>query len=144
MLDTGATHNFVVACMVEKLGLKLSKFPSRLKAVNSEALPVTGIPYAVPLKVGEWFGKVNFLVVLDDFDTILGNEYFVLAKEMLMHFLGGLLIMDEKQSCFVLAVREVPPASGSSKDGTLSAMQLKHGLRRRDVTYLVALRYVWG
>jgi hypothetical protein len=84
MLDTSATHNFVAARMVKKFGRKLSKCPSRLKAVNSEAQPVTGIAYLVHLKVGEWFGKVNFLVVpLDDFDVILGNEFFVLARAVL-------------------------------------------------------------
>jgi hypothetical protein len=37
MMDTGDTHNFVATCMVEQLRLKLTKRPSRLKAVNSES-----------------------------------------------------------------------------------------------------------
>jgi hypothetical protein len=143
MLDTGATHNFVAARMVEKLGLKLSKCPSRLKAVNSEAQPVAGIAYSVHLKVGEWSGKVNFLVVpLDDFDVILGNEFFVLAKAVPMPFVGGLLIMDEKQPCFVRAARGAPHSDKGSKESTLSAMQLKQGLRRGEVTYLAAMREI--
>jgi hypothetical protein len=36
MMDNGATHNFVPSRMVEQRGLKLTKCPSRLKAVNSE------------------------------------------------------------------------------------------------------------
>ena len=40
-----------------------------------------GITYGVKLKVGEWTGKVNFLVMeLDDFDVILGDEFLVAAK----------------------------------------------------------------
>ena len=36
MLDSGATHNFVADRMVQRLGLKVSKCPSRIKAINSE------------------------------------------------------------------------------------------------------------
>jgi hypothetical protein len=105
---------------------------------------MVGIAYAVSLKVGEWLGKVNFLVVpLDDFDIILGNEFFVLAKAIPMPFLGGMLIMDESQPCFVKAVRkELPSLHKGSKDGVLSTMQLKHGLRKGEITYLAALREV--
>jgi hypothetical protein len=53
MIDTGATHNFVAAHMVEQLGLKLTKCSSRLKEVNSESQSVVGIAYVVSLKVGE-------------------------------------------------------------------------------------------
>jgi hypothetical protein len=35
MLDIGATHNFVSAHMVGVLGLKVSNYPNRLKAINS-------------------------------------------------------------------------------------------------------------
>jgi hypothetical protein len=97
MLDIGATHNFVASHMVEMLGLKMSNCPNRLKAMNSESQLVNGIAHAVSLKVGDWSGKVKFLVVpLDDFDIILGNMFFVLAKAVPMPFFGGLLIMDEK------------------------------------------------
>jgi hypothetical protein len=103
-----------------------------------------GIAYVVPLKVGEWSGKVNLLIVpLDDFEIILGNEFFVLAKVIPMPFLGGMLIIDESQPCFVKVVRkELPPPFKGSKDGVLSAMQLKHGLRRGEITYLATLREV--
>jgi hypothetical protein len=96
------------------------------------------------LKVGDWSGKVTFLAVtLDDFDIILGNMYFVLAKAVPMHFLGGLLIMDEKQPYFVRAIkRELLTGGSSKKKGILLAMQLKDGLRMGDVTYLAALREV--
>jgi hypothetical protein len=142
MLDTGATHNFVAAHMVEKLGLKVGNCPNQLKAVNSEAQPVIGMAHAVSLRVGDWTGKVTFLVVpLDDFDIILGNAFFVLAKAVPMPFLGGLLIMDEEQPCFVKATKK-DVGECSKKKGFISAMQLKDGLRRREVTYLAALREV--
>ena len=56
-----------------------------------------GIAYGVKFKVGEWIGKVNFLVMeLDDFDVILGDEFLVATKAVLLPFIGVLLILDEK------------------------------------------------
>ena len=98
MLDTGATHKFVDESMVQQLGLKVSKCPSKIKAVNSEAKLVSGIAFGVRFKVGEWTGKVNFLIMkLDDFDVILGDEFF---KAALVPFIGVMLIFDERQPCY--------------------------------------------
>ena len=36
MLDSGATHNFVADRMVQRLGLKVSRCPSKIKAINSK------------------------------------------------------------------------------------------------------------
>ena len=56
MLDIGATHNFVDECMVQQLGLKVIKCPSKIKAVNLEAKPFFGIAFVVKFKVGKWTG----------------------------------------------------------------------------------------
>ena len=97
MFDTSATHNFVDEGMVQQLGLKVSKCPSKIKALNSEAKPISGINFGVRFKVEEWTGKVNFLIMkLDDFDVILGDEFFVAAKAALLPFIGVMLIFDEK------------------------------------------------
>ena len=52
MLDTGATHNFVANCMVQQLGLKVSKCPSKIKVVNFEVKPNSGIAFAFDHAVG--------------------------------------------------------------------------------------------
>ena len=97
MLDTGATYNFVDENMIQQLGLKLSKCPSKIKAVNSKTKHVSGIAFGVNFKVGEWVGNVNFLIIkLDDFDIILGDEFFVAAKAALLPFIGVIFIFDEK------------------------------------------------
>lgn len=77
------------------------------------------------LKVGEWFGKVAFLVVtlmiLMSYLAIC--FFFALAKAIPMPFFGGLLIMDEKQPCFVRAIKkELPTRDSSKKNGVHSAM----------------------
>ena len=97
MLDSSATHNFVVYRMVQRLGLKVSKCLSKIKAINSEAKPMLGIAYGVKFKVGKWTRKLNFLVMeLDDFDVILGDKFLVVAKTTLLPFIGVLLVLDEK------------------------------------------------
>ncbi|XP_065632783.1 uncharacterized protein LOC136068889 isoform X1 [Quercus suber] len=140
MLDSGATHNFVADWMVQRLGLKVSKYPSKIKAVNSEAKPVLGIAYRVKFKVGEWTGKVNFLVMeLDDFDVIL-DEFLVAAKAALLPFLGILLILDEKQPYYIFVRRGAGNSKISKgKEPMVSAMQIEHGLKKGETTYLATL-----
>ena len=43
MVDTGATHNFISASEAKRLGLKLEEDVGRMKAVNSKALPTSGL-----------------------------------------------------------------------------------------------------
>ena len=52
MLNSGANHNFVADRMVQRLSLKVSKCPSKIKAINSKEKPVLGIAYGVKFKVG--------------------------------------------------------------------------------------------
>ena len=95
MLDTGATHNFFDESMVQQLGLKVSKCPNKIKAINSEAKPVSGIAFGVRFKVGERTGKVNFLIMkLDDFDVIMGDVFSMAAKATLLPFISVMLIFD--------------------------------------------------
>ena len=54
---------------------------------------------------------------------------------MLLPFLCSMAILKEEKSCMVLIVTE-----GSPKTLTLSAMQVKKGLKRKDVTYLTILK----
>ena len=97
MLDTSVTHNFVDESMVQQFGLNVSKCPSKINAVNSEAKPISGIAFGVRFMVGKWTGKVNFLIMkLDDFDVILSDEFFVATKATLLPFAGVMPIFDEK------------------------------------------------
>ena len=127
--------------MVQRLGLKVSKCPSKINAVKSEAKPVLGITYGVKFKVGEWTGNVNFLVMeLDDFDVILGDEFLLAAKATLLPFLGVLLILDKKQPCYV----PVRCGAGNSKtskgkEPMVLDMQVEHGLKKGEMTYLATL-----
>ena len=76
-------------------------------------------------------------VPLDDFDFIVGNDFFQRAKVDLLPHLNGLLIMDEKQPCFVPSINKPPKRPSGEK--TLSALQLEKGLRKGEQTYVAAI-----
>ena len=69
---------------------------------------------------------MNFLIMkLDDFDVILGDEFYVAA---LLPFIGVMLIFNEKQPCYV-PIRHVVGNSKTSKgkEPMVSAMQVSMG-----------------
>lgn len=71
--------------------------------------------------MGNWKGTINFLSVpLDDFDFILGNEFFQRTKVALLPHLNVMLIMDKMQSCYVEGLGKLPKKS--SKEGTISTL----------------------
>ena len=138
MMDSGATHNFVATRESERLGLNLREDTSQIKAVNSKAQKIQGIAKNVAVQVGNWKGKCNLMCVqLDDFDLILGVDFFLKAKVALLSHLGGLMFLEESMPCFVQAIQE-----GSGKKNQqpelLSAIQLKKGLKQGLETYVAA------
>ena len=135
MLDTGATNNFVSPAMAEHLGLEVVKSQSQVKAVNSRAQNIQGTTTFV-LEIGTWKQECGFVVLsLDDFDFILGMEFFVQAKAVAMPHLGGLLIADERCPSFV------PVESGqvAEKSAREAVSQKKSGVKRRETTRIAAL-----
>jgi hypothetical protein len=49
MLDSSATHMFIADRLVKELGLWLSYSHTLMKAVNSKAQRIAGVPYDVPI-----------------------------------------------------------------------------------------------
>ena len=84
---------------------------------------------------------MNLMVVpLDDFDVILGNDFFRTAKVALMPYLCGLLISDERAPCFVPGCNKPDDNKGVKRNAsTLSAIQIQNGLKKGVMTYLAAL-----
>ncbi|RVW98465.1 Transposon Tf2-8 polyprotein [Vitis vinifera] len=138
LVDSGATHNFVATKEAARLGLRLEEDTSRIKAVNSKAQKIQGVAKNVPMKIGDWEGMCSLLCVpLDDFDLILGVDFLLRAKVALIPHLGGLMVLEEKQPCFVQALRAKDGGKGQPE--MLSAIQLKKGLKRGQETYVAAL-----
>nr|CAD1838443.1 unnamed protein product [Ananas comosus var. bracteatus] len=139
MVDTGATHNFIATGEAERLGLTLSKDGSRMKAVNSKVQPIAGLAKEVPVSIGSWTGKANFMSVpLDDFQVILGMEFLQTARGVPMPFLDALCMMGDESPCVVPVVRKTTDAR------QISALQLKKGVKRGELTYVAALKLETG
>ena len=80
----------------------MAKNLSRIKTVYSQAQVVQGIAFGIQVVVCRWDDKMDLMVVpLDDFDMILGNDFFIAAKMAILPHLFGLLISNEKP-CFVV------------------------------------------
>jgi hypothetical protein len=110
-----------------------------MKAVNLEARPIMGAS-DMSFTVGSWVGKCNFTTVsLDDFDVILGVDFFLSVEVSVMPHLGGILICDDKSPSFVSSIFVDQSDRVNKNKGLLSAMQLKDGLRQGDMTYLAIL-----
>ena len=64
-------------------------------------------------------------------------DFFLKSKAALIPHLGGLMILEEKKSCFVPVVKGKGEKHGKAE--MVSALQLKKGLKRGQETYLAVL-----
>ncbi|KAL6326371.1 hypothetical protein AAG906_007876 [Vitis piasezkii] len=136
LVDTGATHNFVSEEEARRLELQASKEGGWLKAVNSAAKPSHGVARGVTMHIGSWEGRVDFIVApMDDFKMVLGMDFLQKVKAVPLPFLRSMAILEEEKPCMVPTVTE-----GTLKTPMLSAMQVKKGLKREEVTYLATLK----
>ncbi|KAK3016453.1 hypothetical protein RJ639_007808 [Escallonia herrerae] len=135
MVDTGATHNYISSTEVERLGLTLEKGCGRVKAINSAAQPVAGIARSVLIKIGPYEGRTNFsVVIMDDFKLILGLEFLHDTKTTVMPCTNSLVMLGNKPCV-------IPTISSRVGERSISALQLKRGLKRDETTYLTMLRW---
>ncbi|KAL0307250.1 UNVERIFIED_CONTAM: hypothetical protein Sradi_6142300 [Sesamum radiatum] len=94
MIDTGATHNYLVSAEVERFGLVLEKGVRRVKAINSAAQPIADVAKSVLIKVGHFEGKTNLsIVVMDDFKFILGLEFLQDTRTAVLPYVDSLMIL---------------------------------------------------
>ncbi|KAK2978565.1 hypothetical protein RJ640_006684 [Escallonia rubra] len=135
MVDTRATHNYISSTEVERLGLTLEKRCGRVKAINSAAQPVAGIARSVLIKIGPYEGRTNFsVVIMDDFKLILGLEFLRDTKTTVMPCTNSLAMLGSKPCV-------IPTISPRAGERSISALQLKKGLKRDETTYLAMLRW---
>ncbi|KAL2934505.1 Retroviral-like aspartic protease 1, partial [Bienertia sinuspersici] len=97
LVDTGASHNFLARREAKALGVKFTKVDGVVKSINSRAMPVYGRAWDVPIRLGKWKGKIDFLVIdIDDEDVVLGMEF--LAKVRPFTVSDGMLTITSKGS----------------------------------------------
>ena len=62
IIDTGATHNFILEVEAKCIGLKLEKDVGCMKAVNSKTLATSGLAKQVRVKINTWEGTMDLIV----------------------------------------------------------------------------------
>lgn len=71
---------------------------------------------------------------MDDFQVVLGMDFFSKVKAVPMHFVNTVCILTESAPCMV------PVVQGTKASGKmLSALQLTHGLKKGEPTYLATM-----
>ncbi|KAE8646814.1 hypothetical protein Csa_005402 [Cucumis sativus] len=77
LLDTGATSNIIDLEEAKRLGLKITRRDDvELKIINAEPTRNYGWAWNVKVKIGEWKGKIDFLLApLDDCKVVLGLDF---------------------------------------------------------------------
>lgn len=124
MLDTGATHNFITRSEAIRLGMRYSGKSGTLKTVNTAAKPIWGIAHDVRTTIGDWSGKLKFTVVdMDDFELVLGMDFFKTTQAVPIPQLKSLLIPGEKP-CLV-KTSLASESEAKEKGLYLAAMQLR-------------------
>lgn len=139
MVNIGATHSFMAYRVVGPLGLRVDNHLCLIKAVNSKSQLISGMAKGVRTTLDLWKGTLDFMVVpLDDFDIILGNNFFVEAQVVMMPHLCTLFIGDSKNPCFVHGWY-MEGKSGSGNPELVSAMHLAKGWKKGETTYLATI-----
>ena len=76
------------------------------------------------------------IISLDDYDFVVGLDFFDLINVLLVPFANCLCILDTQCQCIMLVRRESDQGSK-----VLSTIQLAKGVRREEVTYLATLKH---
>ncbi|XP_022972955.1 uncharacterized protein LOC111471475 [Cucurbita maxima] len=129
LIDSGATHNFIVDQEARRLGLTIGKDHGKMKVVNSEALPIVGVSKRVPFKIGDWTGELDLVVVRMD-DVILGMEFLLEHKVIPMPLAKCLVITDRNPTVIPESIKQ----PGNLR--MISAIPLKRGLAREEPTFM--------
>ncbi|KAK2974853.1 hypothetical protein RJ640_027904 [Escallonia rubra] len=140
MVDWGATHNFVTVEEAKRLGPKVVGGGGWLKSVNTNAKPLQGAARQVEMCLGTCRGLVDFSVApMDDFKVVIGLDFLRQVNALVSPYNNAVHIMEKGASCVV------PMSVGTSSTKTLSSMQLSamqivKGVKKREATYLAALK----
>ncbi|RVW14268.1 hypothetical protein CK203_095362 [Vitis vinifera] len=80
-------------------------------------------------------GSTSTVAPMDEFKMVLGMDFLQKVKVVPIPFVLSMAILEEEKPCMV------PTATkGTPKTPMLSTMQVKKGLKRKEVTYLATLK----
>lgn len=102
MVDSGTNHNLLKGSVAKNLGLMLKESSNTFKEVNLQLDKVIGRAKEVSIKIGDWFGLINFMVVpMDDFDIVRELEFIWNTKETLVTYANNMAIFSSNKSLVI-------------------------------------------
>jgi hypothetical protein len=116
LLDTWASHNFITRESAERMELQLEelKAPIEVHFADGVPHPTTLQARNVPLRLGNWKGKVDLLVsTLGGMDCILGME-FITHNNVFIEGQNRLIRIPSKNGIIRVKAHEVPSVNGST------------------------------
>ena len=113
LVDTGASSLFLADRTARKLGLKVVRKAGSIKTVNSREVSISGLAHGVDVRLGGWSGKETVTVVpMDDYDVVLGLDFLVRIKAMLIPYADYLCILDPRCQRLVPVRKEMGTGAG--------------------------------
>ncbi|XP_016684229.2 uncharacterized protein [Gossypium hirsutum] len=136
LVDIGVSDLFISKEMAKELDLKVEEDSGRIKTVNSEIIPITGVAKGVELKLGEWTSKITIKVIpLDDYDFVVGLSLLD-RLNMDIHPSENYMTISDLNHRYMVRMKR----KGNMEGKTLSVIQFAKGVRRNEVSYLATLR----
>ncbi len=109
LLDTRASHNFIIRKNAERMELHLEELKAPIKVHFTDGVPqfITSQAKEVPLQLGNWRGKVDLLVsTLGGMDYVLGME-FITRNNVLIEGHNRLIRISSKSGIVRVKAHEV-------------------------------------
>lgn len=134
MVDTSSSHNFLSDGELRNFHLTtVQGSGSSVKAINSVA-KCTHAVLMIVVQMGNWSSVCELVVMpLDDFLFILGLDFMWKAKIAIMPHHGGLMIFDDRTSCFVHVSQD------REETMVLTTLQVRDGPRCGEVMYVATM-----
>jgi hypothetical protein len=107
LVDMDSTHSFIGEWIAKSLCYEIETSTCQYKAINFGVKQVNGLIHSSPVKMGDWFGNLDLVVVLlDDHVVILGQEFFRAAQAVPVISENHLVLLDEARVSSVSMMRK--------------------------------------
>ncbi|XP_039174337.1 uncharacterized protein LOC120296598 [Eucalyptus grandis] len=108
LVDTGASNMFMSTEVAKALGLHVEPSGKSYKPINSGDFHGIGATPDVDVKIGGWRGRMAFEVIpLDDYDLILGMQFFKSVGAMIDMRTKCMMILDQKCPSMIPMIKRV-------------------------------------
>ena len=105
LVNTGGTHSCVASGVATTLGLTIEAYTNIVTSLNGRDHWVEGIIRFYPLKMGEWVGCCDLIVMdLQDFKMIIGMDFLTQEEVSIFPYSRTLAFMENGTSCTVMNV----------------------------------------